>query len=136
MDKPAMIDKLNEILKWEYAGLIQYTQFSFVVQGTLREVYHEFFRDNGKEALGHAHKVGDKIVALGGAPTTEIGEINVASDLRTMLENNLQLERSAVEAYTRALGAAGDDVSLRTMLETQVAAEQASVEELERILAG
>jgi hypothetical protein len=32
MDRAKMIDKLNEILRWEYAGLIQYTQFSFVVR--------------------------------------------------------------------------------------------------------
>jgi hypothetical protein len=38
IDKTQMIEKLNEILKWEYAGLIQYTQFSFLVQDTWREV--------------------------------------------------------------------------------------------------
>ncbi len=54
MDKTVLIDKLNEILRAEYAGLIQYTQFSFVVRGQLREVYHEFFRENGEEALGLA----------------------------------------------------------------------------------
>src|SRR5688572_1463304 len=57
MDKTKLIETLNEILKWEYAGLVQYTQFSFVVRGPLREVYHEFFRENGEEALGHAHKI-------------------------------------------------------------------------------
>ncbi len=51
MDKARMIEKLNEILKWEYAGLVQYTQFSFVVQDTWREVFSKFFRDNGEEAL-------------------------------------------------------------------------------------
>ena len=45
-----MIEKLNEILKWEYAGLVQYTQFSFLVQDTWREVYYKFFRENGEEA--------------------------------------------------------------------------------------
>ena len=63
-DRTALIEKLNEIVRWEYAGLIQYTQFSFVVRGPLREVYHEFFRENGEEALGHAHKIGDKVVIM------------------------------------------------------------------------
>jgi bacterioferritin (cytochrome b1) len=39
MEKTKLIEKLNEILKWEYAGLVQYTQFSFLVQDTWREVY-------------------------------------------------------------------------------------------------
>jgi hypothetical protein len=38
MDRSALVDKLNEILWWEYAGLVQYTHFSFVVRGPLREV--------------------------------------------------------------------------------------------------
>src|SRR5579864_517336 len=75
MDRASMIQKLNEILKWEYAGLVQYTQFSFVVQDTWREVFSKFFRENGEEALEHAHVVGDKIVALGGVPTVERGEV-------------------------------------------------------------
>ena len=54
MDKTKLIEKLNEILKWEYAGLVQYTQFSFLVQDTWREVYYKFFRENGEEALKHA----------------------------------------------------------------------------------
>src|SRR5438552_13816962 len=78
MDRAKMIDKLNEILKWEYAGLVQYTQFSFVVQDTWREVFYKFFRDNGEEALDHAHQVGDKIVALGGVPTVERAEVKQA----------------------------------------------------------
>ena len=73
MDKAKLIDKLNEILKWEYAGLVQYTQFSFLVQDTWREVYYKFFRKNGEEALDHAHIVGDKITSLGGVPTVERG---------------------------------------------------------------
>ena len=71
MDRAKMVEKLNEILRWEYSGLVQYTQFSFVVQGVERELYYKFFRENGEEALEHAHQVGDKIVALGGVPTVE-----------------------------------------------------------------
>ena len=33
MDKAKMLEKLNEILRWEWAGMIQYTQFSFVITG-------------------------------------------------------------------------------------------------------
>ena len=84
-DRTALLEKLNEILRWEYAGVVQYTQFSFVARGPLREVYHGFFRENGEEALEHAHKVGDKIVALGGVTTVDRAEVKQSLDLNEML---------------------------------------------------
>ena len=136
MNKEQVIAELNHILTLEYTSVLQYTHEGFLLAGITRPGFLQMFRREAIESLTHAQMIGEKIVALGGVPTTEIGEIAVASDLRTMLENNLKLERAAVAAYTRALAAAQDDVPLRTMLEGQIAAEQASVEELERILAG
>ncbi len=135
MDRAAMIDKLNEILRWEYSGLVQYTQFSFVVQGPLREVYHEFFRENGEEALQHAHKVGDKIVALGGVPTVERGEVKQSTDLTEMLEYSLEVESLQVRLYTEALDLLSPrDVALRVVLEDICKEEQDGVDHLEKIL--
>lgn len=135
MDKAALVAKLNEILRWEYAGLVQYTQFSFVVRGQLREVYYEFFRENGEEALGHAHKVGDKIVALGGITTVERAEVKQSLDLNEMLEYSLEIERKHVELYTEALDLLGPrDVALRNLLEDICLDEQQGVDHLEKIL--
>jgi bacterioferritin len=135
MDRGALIEKLNEILRWEYAGLVQYTQFSFVVRGQLREVYHEFFRENGEEALGHAHKVGDKIVALGGITTVERAEVKQSLDLTEMLEFSLEIERKHVTLYTEALDLLGPrDVALRNLLEEICMEEQQGVDHLEKIL--
>jgi len=135
MDRAKMIAKLNEILKWEYAGLIQYTQFSFVVQGPLREVYYEFFRGNGKEALKHAHRVGDKVVALGGVTTVERAEVRQSLDLDEMLEFSLEMERKHVQLYTEALDLLGPhDVALRNLLEEICMEEQDGADHLEKIL--
>jgi bacterioferritin len=82
MDRSAWVDKLNEIPRWKYAGLVQYTQFRFVVRGPLREVSYKFFREDGEEELGHAHKV----VALGGDTTVERAVIKPSLDLTEMLE--------------------------------------------------
>jgi len=135
MDRDALVDKLNEILRWEYAGLVQYTQFSFVVRGELREVYHEFFRENGEEALGHAQRVGDKIVALGGVTTVDRAEVKQSLELNEMLEYSLQVERKHVELYTEALEMIGPrDVGLRNMLEEICMEEQEGADHLEKIL--
>jgi len=135
MDKAQMIDKLNEILKWEYAGLVQYTQFSFLVQDTWREVFSKFFRDNGEEALEHAHLVGDKIVALGGVTTVERGEVKQSTELQEMLEYSLEVESKQVELYTEALELCGPrDVALRVLLEDICRQEQEGVDNLEKLL--
>jgi len=135
MDKELMIEKLNEILKWEYSGLVQYTQFSFLVQDTWREVFSKFFRDNGEEALEHAHKVGDKIVALGGVPTVERAAVKQSTDLTEMLEYSLEVESKQVELYTEALELCGErDVALRVLLEDLCLAEQEGVDHLEKVL--
>lgn len=134
-DRRELIAKLNEILRWEYAGMIQYTQFSFVVQGELREVYYDYFRGNGKEALKHAHRVGDKIVALGGVTTVERAEVKQSLDLTEMLEYSLEMERKHVQLYTEALDMLDPhDVALRNMMEELCMEEQEGADHLEKIL--
>lgn len=135
MDKNAVIDKLNEILKWEYAGVVQYTQFSFLVSGVLREVYEKFFRKNGEEALGHAQQIGDKIVALGGKPTVERAEVKVTTDLHQMLVHSHELESHHAKLYNEALALVGDDnLALRVMLEEIGSEEQEGAEHIEKLL--
>jgi bacterioferritin len=130
-----MIEKLNEILKWEYAGLVQYTQFSFLVQDAWREVYYKFFRENGEEALKHAHLIGDKIVALGGVPTVERGAVKQSSVLNEMLEYSLEVESLQVRLYTEAVALCGEhDVGLRVLLEDVCTEEQEGVDHLEKLL--
>jgi bacterioferritin (cytochrome b1) len=135
MDKARMVEKLNEILKWEYAGLVQYTQYSFLVSDLWRQVYAEEFRENGEEALKHAHKVGDKIVALGGVTTVERGEVKLTTDLTQMLENSLAMELKHVQLYTEALAMCEEhDVALRVLLEDICREEQEGADHLSKIL--
>lgn len=135
MDKEQVIADLNELLTLEYTAVLQYTYEGFVIAGLDRPRFVAMFQGEANESLMHARMVGEKIVALGGIPTTEIGAIDTTTDLMTMLRNNLALESKAVELYSRALEHAQDDIALRVMLENQVQIEKASVEELQRILA-
>jgi bacterioferritin len=135
MANERIIADLNEILSLEYTAVLQYTYETFVVKGMDRPRFVTMFQGEAAESMAHANLVGQKIVALGGLPTTKVGEIQPITDLRKMLEANLAMERRAVQLYTSALEHAGNDVSLRNLLEGQVAAEKSSVEELERILA-
>ncbi|TWU08484.1 ferritin-like domain-containing protein [Stieleria varia] len=134
MSNQAMIDHLNEILKHEWTGVAQYSQASFICEGIWREVYAEKFIGDAKESFGHAQKIGDKIVALGGVPVATRNEIKQSRNLREVLEFSLAFESKAVEMYTKALEMAEGDRPLTVFLEDILIEEQEGVEEYTKLL--
>ncbi len=134
MARAELIENLNQALSLELAGVIQYSQHSYLVTGTEREVFKEFFRDQAEEAQDHAEKLGDKIVALGGIPTVEPAMIRQSTDLKEMLKQDLDLERDAIAAYMAAWASCDDqDLPQKFWLEGQIADEQMHIEELEKL---
>ena len=136
MASPPLLQALNKLVSNEYAAFLQYLQQSFLVHGTEREVFHEFFEEASEEAVKHAKLWGDKIVSLGGLPTVEPGAVRQSRDLAEMLEHDLALERANVEDCKAALRLAEqeDDIALRVMLEDHIVEETGDVEELEKLL--
>lgn len=134
MDKPKLIEKLNECLRHEWTGVAQYAQAGFLVAGLWREVYSSMFFDSAKESYGHAKLVGEKIVALGGIPTVERNAIKQTSDLLEMLNFGLEFETKAVKVYNEALALAVGDRATEVFLENILEEEQDGVDNLTRIL--
>ena len=81
MSNQAIIDKLNDILRHEWTGVAQYAQAGFVIQGLWRVAYSKLFFESAEESFGHAKRIGEKIVALGGVPTVERNPIKQSDDL-------------------------------------------------------
>ena len=134
MARAELIENLNKALSLELAGVIQYSQHSYLVTGIEREVYKEFFREQADEAKDHALFLGDKVVALGGVPTVEPAMIRQSTDLLEMLKLDLELEREALTTYMVAWDSCDDeDLPTRFWLEGQIAEEQQHVEELEKL---
>jgi len=134
MDQSKVIDKLNEILRWEWTGLSQYAHYSYMVRGLWREVYSEMFKDSAEECFSHANKVADKIVALGGVPTIEREKVQKTDDLQEMLDSSLQFEQQAVDHYNEALKLAEGDRPLVVLLEDLILEEQEGVDDLTKLL--
>ncbi|HEX8473888.1 MAG TPA: ferritin-like domain-containing protein [Pyrinomonadaceae bacterium] len=134
MANTELIEHLNRALSLELAGVIQYLQHSFLVNGPEREVYRSFFRDQSEEAHDHATTLGDKVVALGGVPSVEPGMIRQSTSLTEMLRQDLELEREAMGAYTDAWKACTDtELATRFLLEERIAEEQKHIDELEKL---
>lgn len=130
-----VIDKLNEILRWEWTGVAQYSQMGFIVSGPWREVYADLFHDNAKESFKHAKLIGNKIVAMGGMPSVERNDVRQATDLKGMLQLALEFEQGALDLYKECLKIIDeDDVALRTLLEDQCLEEQDGVDHFTKLV--
>jgi len=134
MDKAKVIDKFNEAIALELGALLQYNQYSHVITGLERRVWHEFFEESAMEAMQHARKFAAKVVALGGTPAVEPEPVKQTEDLVEMLENSLVVERRAVEVYTEALALCEGSPAYCNLLEDQIEDEQNDVEEIEKYL--
>lgn len=135
MDTQKVIAALNKAIALENTATLQYKQHALLVSGLWRKVFADFFATEGKNSLEHALKFGQKVVALGGVPTVEVGgTVRQATELEEMLRQDLELEQETLQAYREACTLAADDMALRTMLETHIESEQHDLEELEMYL--
>lgn len=136
MDKKSLIKKLNEDLASELSAVIQYTTYAAKATGPYRPQLTQFYLAEVPDELGHAQFLANKIVALGGEPTTEPEPVPEAASNHDMLEAVLAAEKRAIAAYTqRAKEAeAFGDKGLAVQLEDMVRDESGHAEETERIL--
>jgi bacterioferritin len=130
-----LIKRLNRALSLEYAATIQYLQQQCLVTGKERQQFAPFFAASSSEAHLHAQNLGNKIVALGGAPTIEPAKVREGKNLVEMLQYDLEMEREALEAYVKAWESAHGNPPLVFWLEEIISAEQLHVDELEKLTA-
>lgn len=136
MKKKALIDHLNEDLAGELGAVIQYLTYAAKVTGPFRPQLSAFFLAEVTDEQLHAQFLANKIVALGGEPTTEPRPVPVARTNREMLEAVLTAERTATDDYTERAEQADayGDKGLAVQLEDMVRDESGHAEETERIL--
>ena len=134
MDAKKVVTALNKAIALEHTATLQYQQQALLVSGLWRRVFADHFAAQAKSSMEHAAKFGQKVVALGGVPTVEVGTVRQSTDLEEMLRHALDLEKSTMQAYHEAHALTEGDIALRTMLESQIESEQRDIEELEMYL--
>ncbi len=136
MDKQQLIDKLNEDLAGEFSAIVQYITYAAKATGPYRPQLAQFFLTEVADEQLHAQFLANKIVALGGEPTTTARPVPPARNNREMLEAVLAAELQAGKDYTqRAEDAeAYGDKGLVVALEDMVRDEMGHSEETERML--
>lgn len=136
MDKKTLIDHLNEDLASELSAVIQYTTYAAKVTGPYRPQLEQFFLAEVPDEQLHAQFLANKIVALGGEPTTMPAPVAPAKTNREMLQAVLEAESRAVTGYTQRAeeAEAFGDIGLQVQLEDMIRDETGHREETERIL--
>jgi bacterioferritin len=136
MDKQTLIDHLNQDLAGELSAIIQYITYAAKATGPYRPQLVTFFLEEVADEQLHAQFLANKIVALGGEPTTAPAPVPEASTNREMLKAVLAAELQAGKDYTKRAEEAEvyGDKGLVVTLEDMVRDETGHSEETERIL--
>jgi bacterioferritin len=95
------LEGLNLDLANEYSAVILYRTYASQVQGQWRMELRQFFEAEIPDELGHAQILADKIVALGGTPTTDPAPVKPARDAKEMLRNALDAEVETIDRYVQ-----------------------------------
>jgi len=136
MDKQTLIDHLNDDLASELSAIIQYLTYAAKATGPYRPQLAQFFLAEVGDEQMHAQFLANKIVALGGEPTTVPHSVTPAKSNREMLEAVLAAEKRAGKNYNEraAEAEAFGDKGLVVQLEDMIRDETEHAEETERIL--
>ena len=135
---------LNEALATELVCILRYKQHHFLARGIQAEPVAREFAEHAAEEQGHADRIAQRIMQLGGTPdfnpagltSRSASEYVEGGSLVRMIQDNLVAERIAIDTYHEAITFVGDkDPTTRRMLEDILANEEEHADDLADLLA-
>jgi bacterioferritin len=132
ISKEEMIAHLNKDLEWEYQALIQYIQHASMIVGAAYGDIQKELVLHATEEHAHAVSLADQITNLGGVPTVEVEPRLTSPEVVTMLEQDLDGEKYAVQRYKERIRQAEEmqEYGLRRALEDILIMEEEHVRDL------
>ncbi|MEN9889792.1 MAG: hypothetical protein RLY78_87 [Pseudomonadota bacterium] len=134
---------LNGALATELVCVLRYKRHHFTAHGLASPAIADEFMVHAGEEAGHADRLAERIVQLGGepdfCPSTLVershADYDDSADLQAMVRANLVAERVAVESYRQMIGLIGDkDPTTRRLLEQILADEEEHADEMKDLL--
>ncbi|RZJ08391.1 MAG: ferritin-like domain-containing protein [Rubrivivax sp.] len=134
-----IVNLLNGALATEITCVLRYRRHHFMASGLESASIAEEFLVHANAELGHADRIAERIVQLGGEPDfNPVGllershaDYDAVNDLKGMIRSNLVAERVAVETYRQMIKLIADkDSTTRRMLEDILADEEEHADEL------
>ena len=136
MNRELVIEKLNQALENEYAGVVRYSHYSLMIFGFNRIPIVGWFRAQSAESLAHAEAIGEKITGLGGHPSLKVGGLLETHKhaVSEILKESLEHERAQIDLLNEALTLVDGDIYLEEFLRTMIMDETEHVNEIIKML--
>lgn len=136
VEKQEVVDALNEALSLEIGAIVQYLHHSYEIMGPFRDALADKLSSFSKAEMHHMEYLSEKIVALGGDPTTKPAPVHTSNNVMEMLQQDLAAENKAIDYYKKVIGMAEEfgDVDLKKTLEDITSVEYGHKEELEKLM--
>jgi bacterioferritin len=137
-NRDAIIEKLDQILQHELAGVVRYTHYSFMIFGYSRIPVVGWFRSAASETLTHATEAGEMITMLGGHPSLAIGSLleTHQHDMATILRESMDFEIAGVALYRDLLQLAEESgsVTLEEYARRLISEEAVHISDIDKML--
>ena len=102
--KPEVLKELAEMLKEEMGAINQYILHAEMCENWGYKKLAGLVKKQSIGEMKHAEALIERILFLEGMPRLEdLPKLNIGRDVKQQLANDLKLEKSAVEAYNRAI---------------------------------
>lgn len=132
-----VMQHLNDALAAELTAINQYLLHAHLLDDWGFGKLSAKMREEMNEEMGHADRLIQRILFLGGTPDTgRLNKVEAAKSVRHLFERDLKAENEAVRTYTQAAedsGQAGDYVS-RKLFVSLIGDEEGHVDWLEQQL--
>ena len=113
--KPAVLEVLSQMLKEELGAISQYFLHAEMCENWGYEGLSELIKKQSIGEMKHAEILIERILFLEGLPNMgDLPKLNVGKDVKQQIQNDLDLELSAVTEYNNAVAAcrkAGDNAT-------------------------
>ncbi len=121
-----IIDALNEDREFELGAIMQYMGHHYEADGLESPAIIELFKKTAIDEMKHAELLAERIVYLGGTPSTKPSKIMKGGEIRKMVSDDLSAENGAIERYKRhiKLCEKEGDPTTRLMLEGILSQEE------------
>ncbi|HVU00706.1 MAG TPA: ferritin-like domain-containing protein [Polyangiaceae bacterium] len=142
-DRQRVVDVLNDVLATETVCTLRYKNHYFMAAGIFSRPIAEEFLEHAQQEQGHADRVAERIVQLGGVPnldprmlaTRSHAEYAEGATLEDMLREDLVAERIAIQTYSEIVRwLEDDDPTTRRMMEEILAVEEEHADDLKNLM--
>jgi bacterioferritin len=135
LDEELAIERLNAALTLQWRSALQYSLTASSLLGVPAQAIGSQLTSYGDDELSDARRLTEKVVSLGGTPSTEVAELRVDRDHVAAIGWLIECEEAAVDALQAAIeptGREGRSEALEHLLEHLILRKQGQIDFLTR----